>query len=180
MDHALPPLGIDLVSAEPGLPDRLAEARPGLEAYARRLMPAGHSAHAAHLDYEDLIQDTLARALVWGSNFDSERPLLPWLKRTLLRVFLDHKKRALAAAELASELASEAVLETPGSLPHIDACEQVDFLLAQLDEPERGVMERFHRHEQSIAQIAAALDLPVGTVKSHLHRARRRLAERTQ
>ena len=42
----------------------------------------------------------------------------------------------------------------------------------------REVVERFHRDGQSVATIGSELGLPEGTVKSHLHRARRRLAAR--
>jgi len=40
----------------------------------------------------------------------------------------------------------------------------------------RDVLVRFHRHGHSIDEISTALHLPSGTVKSHLHRARRKLA----
>ena len=45
-----------------------------------------------------------------------------------------------------------------------------------LSEAERQIVELSHRVGLTREQIAAQLDLPVGTVKSRLHRAHRRLA----
>jgi len=55
--------------------------------------------------------------------------------------------------------------------------ESVEALLMPLAAVERDVLLRFHRDGRSVREIARALGMPEGTVKSHLHRARRRLAE---
>ena len=51
----------------------------------------------------------------------------------------------------------------------------VDQLLRQLPEAQRDVITLFYLQEKSIDEVAQQLDLPEGTVKSHLHRARRTL-----
>ena len=55
--------------------------------------------------------------------------------------------------------------------------ELVARLLDGLSRNERDVLIRFHCHEESILEIARSLGKPEGTVKSLLHRARRKLAE---
>ena len=50
-------------------------------------------------------------------------------------------------------------------------------LLARLPEAQRQAITLFYWQQKSIADVARMLDLPAGTVKSHLHRARRALAE---
>ena len=47
----------------------------------------------------------------------------------------------------------------------------------QLSLPQRAAVLLFYRQEQSCADIAQVLQLPVSTVKSHLHRARAHLKE---
>lgn len=48
--------------------------------------------------------------------------------------------------------------------------------LAALPEVQREVVTLFYLQERSVKDVASMLDLPEGTVKSHLHRARRALA----
>jgi RNA polymerase sigma-70 factor (ECF subfamily) len=49
--------------------------------------------------------------------------------------------------------------------------------LAKLPEIQREVITLFYLEERSIEDVAEILDIPEGTVKSHLHRARRALGE---
>lgn len=49
--------------------------------------------------------------------------------------------------------------------------------VAALPEVERRVITLFYWEDRSIRDVALALDLPEGTVKSHLHRARKALGE---
>jgi RNA polymerase sigma-70 factor (ECF subfamily) len=48
--------------------------------------------------------------------------------------------------------------------------------LSRLPDVQRQVVTLFYLQERSVSDVAAMLDLPEGTVKSHLHRARRALA----
>jgi RNA polymerase sigma-70 factor (ECF subfamily) len=54
----------------------------------------------------------------------------------------------------------------------------VDRELARLTEAERTVLVLYHAEELSYDAIAAALGLPLNTVRTHLHRGRKRLSER--
>jgi RNA polymerase sigma-70 factor (ECF subfamily) len=49
--------------------------------------------------------------------------------------------------------------------------------LSRLPDVQRDVIVLFYLEEKSVEDVAMALDLPEGTVKSHLHRARCTLAE---
>ena len=49
--------------------------------------------------------------------------------------------------------------------------------LARLPQAQREAITLFYLEEKSIEDVARLLDLPEGTVKSHLHRARRALGE---
>ena len=51
----------------------------------------------------------------------------------------------------------------------------VGHLLRKLSPLEQDIVLRFHHRRETLAEIAQGLNMPVNTVKSHLHRARRKL-----
>jgi RNA polymerase sigma-70 factor, ECF subfamily len=53
---------------------------------------------------------------------------------------------------------------------------EVEQYLGRLPELQREIITLFYLQEKSVKDVAAMLDLPEGTVKSHLHRARHALA----
>jgi RNA polymerase sigma-70 factor (ECF subfamily) len=53
---------------------------------------------------------------------------------------------------------------------------ELERCLARLPGPQRDVITLFYLQEKSVDEVARMLDLPEGTVKSHLHRARLALA----
>ena len=52
----------------------------------------------------------------------------------------------------------------------------LDLLLSQLPENHRTVITLFYMEEKSYEEVAQMLGLPMGTVKTYLHRARKQLA----
>ena len=54
---------------------------------------------------------------------------------------------------------------------------ELEQCLSRLPEMQREVITLFYLEEKSIEDVAQILDIPEGTVKSHLHRARRALGE---
>lgn len=50
--------------------------------------------------------------------------------------------------------------------------------LAELPEPQRQALTLFYLEEKSYEEVAAALDAPMGTIKTWIHRGRRTLAEK--
>jgi len=151
------------------LEEQLTAEIPRLRGFLRRL--EGRPAP----DVDDLVQESLTRALRYRETFDARRAIWPWLKRTAFRVFLDQRDRDRVHPSSGEELVEE--------LPAWDVDraaqrEQVHRLLDALAPLERDVLLRFHRDGLSVAAISGELGLPEGTVKSHLHRARRRLAAR--
>lgn len=109
-----------------------------------------------------------------------ESSLLPWLyattSLTAMNVERAKRRHRIALAKLPAALPSPdisiAVAET------IDGLEQIHIIrdaLGKLNRRERIVVQLCLIDELPLSQAAAALDLPVGTVKSRLHRAREKL-----
>lgn len=122
-------------------------------------------------DVDDLAQEAMARAWRSRGAFDAAKgTLAAWLFRIGFRVFLDRRDARVPPPEVA-----EPVDHGADPARAAEARDHAAALLAQLNPVERDVLLRFHRDGEAIAAIAAALAMPVGTVKSHLHRARNRL-----
>lgn len=153
------------------LESRLVAETPAVRAFLRRL--AGRGAQRGEVD--DLAQDVLARALRYRETFEQGRPLSAWLRTVALRVFLDHRERRARAPQPLDGSIEEPASPKDESVEQRDALERV---LVALSEIERSIVVRFHSNGESVLEIARALELPEGTVKSHLHRARLKLARR--
>lgn len=126
---------------------------------------------------DDLVQETLRRAWRYRASADRNRPLRHWLHKTALRVFLDHRDRTARQPELLGDAGDS--LPARRIIP-VDDLLDLEERLGQLSAVERDVLMRFHRDDQSLAEIAESLLMPLGTVKSHLHRARLRLLKSVQ
>lgn len=147
---------------------RLLAFEPRLVSFLQRLCRA---------PADDLVQETLARAWRSRRSFDAARGgLESWLLRIAFRTFLDERARANGAP---GTLAEDLPAGTADPAEAAAIREQITALLRGLGDRERDVLLRFHRDGCSIAEIAHALALPSGTVKSHLHRARQKLWQQT-
>jgi RNA polymerase sigma-70 factor (ECF subfamily) len=123
---------------------------------------------------EELWSRALARACERGASFDTSRPLEPWLRRLVFRVWLDERARRRRAPE------AHDCLDPPEPTdPHVqvDLRDEVGRLMAALEPTQRTILLRLHRDGESVAEIARALGMPENTVKSHARRARMRLRE---
>jgi len=146
-------------------------SRSSLISVARRLCGGSEA------DAEDLVHDTLTRALRLSATFDPARPIAPWLRSVLLRLHIDRLRGAarLVASSAATLDGQQMECDRQAKA---EAVEQVRLLLDTLGEPERSILLRFHQNGESIRELGLALGLPEGTIKSHLHRARQTLAAR--
>lgn len=137
-------------------------------------------------DSEDLLTDTFLIAFRRRTTYDQARKsALPWLYGIAANLVLKHHRelgrRSRAFDRLATMDATEASFELDLVDHHADASE-VRRLLAVVNElppSDREVLVLYAWEGLSYQDIAAALDIPVGTVRSRLNRVRKNLrAER--
>ncbi|MBB5804207.1 RNA polymerase sigma-70 factor (ECF subfamily) [Saccharothrix ecbatanensis] len=137
------------------------EHAPALWRYVRRLTGDDELSR-------DVVQETLLRA--WRNPKVLEQGVTgarAWLYTVARNVVIDERRSARARWEIGSERLPERAWSDPSELA-LDAWLVAD-VLTQLTPEHRTVIVRSYYMGQSVAELAAALDLPEGTVKSRLH-----------
>jgi RNA polymerase sigma-70 factor (ECF subfamily) len=128
-------------------------------------------------DAEDAAQETFVRVLKNLHRWDPERDFQPWL----LTIAGNRCRTALAARKRrpTAELAEELVVDDE---PDPDAgrqlAEELQLALAEVRPEYRQAFVLFHEQELSYAEIAEAMQVPLGTIKTWVHRGRRELIDR--
>src|SRR5262245_16755973 len=129
----------------------------------RRMLGSPHA--------EDLAQDTFVRAFVHFDRFDPARPMLPWLLAIARRLCLDLLRRQRVLVPVPDPPPAADPAPTPDRhAASREALSRLEQALARLDEGPREALLLFHVEELSYRDIAAVMDLPMGTVMTWLHR----------
>ncbi len=152
------------------------------EMYQRFSGPMFAAAYSM-LGNRDLAADAVQQAFVqaWraAGSFDDRRELQPWLYAITRRVAVDvHRQRRRTLSDMSldeSWLGSEASVDGP-SLDATWRVWQVRSALEQLPPDERQMLQLAYFQGMTQSEIAAALGIALGTVKSRTSRAQRRLS----
>jgi RNA polymerase sigma-70 factor (ECF subfamily) len=138
----------------------------------------------------DAAQETFVRA--WGGlgGYDPANPFAPWLLRIARNHCIDVLRRRLPAArrveldapggddgDLRVELPDVAARPADEQLAGAEQASAVAVAVAALPQKYREVVHLFHVEHMSYKDIAATLEVPIGTVMTWLHRARAKLRE---
>jgi RNA polymerase sigma-70 factor (ECF subfamily) len=144
---------------------------------------------------EDLAQDTFVKVLNHIDRYRPEFKFSSWVFKIANNVAIDHLRRrqldtvsiegsphaATAAEAEASALDVRSRGESP--LEEIESRElgtAIERAIAALRPEYRACILLRHVEGRSYEEIAATLDLPLGTVKTYIHRARHELREMLQ
>ncbi len=134
--------------------------------------------HAA----EDILQECFVRLYHYAASVDAERPLKPWLYRVAVNLSYDwfSKKRALQPLDDVLEWLSSLSNVFPPPDHRAEERElhsMVRDVIAELPMTHQAVVVLFYLENLSLEEVAEVVELPVGTVKSRLHYARKRLRD---
>jgi RNA polymerase sigma factor (sigma-70 family) len=134
---------------------------------------------------DSLTGETFRLAFERRATYHGDRPdCLPWLYGIAANLLRQQRRGATRQAAALRRLAARM---GPGTLPDEGLADRVaaqrlrpelDAALGAMRPEEREVVLLVAWEELSYEEVAAALCIPVGTVRSRLHRARRRLRER--
>jgi RNA polymerase sigma-70 factor (ECF subfamily) len=129
-------------------------------------------------DAEDVVQDAFIRALEHMHTLERGRPFRPWFHRIVVNHALNFRRsRAIRTME-AIPLDARSL----AALPDRDAeraalRDRLTIALEQLTEKQRTIVQLADLEEFTSAEIAEIMDMPDGTVRWHLHQARRTLRQ---
>ncbi len=134
-------------------------------------------------DARDAAQDGLMRFFSRLDRLDPGRPVKPWLLAIVRNAARDLARRRRVRQASSLEGANEAFgIELIDAAPDPETLSRREELrrkvwqaLGELREPEREILVLRDYQDLSYAEIAGVLGVPVGTVMSRLHRARRSL-----
>jgi RNA polymerase sigma-70 factor (ECF subfamily) len=127
-------------------------------------------------DAEDVTQEVLVRICRSLKRWDSSRPLKPWI----VGITVNRCRTWLAQRSRRPELVDylQDTVPAPKSDDSAELLIEIRAALQELRPEYREVFILFHESGQPYEEIAEALDRPVGTIKTWLHRARMEVLER--
>lgn len=130
-------------------------------------------------DARDAMQDVFISALRALRAFRGDAQLSTWFHRVAINASLDVlRKRKRHAARPLEDTADRPGDELPPDEAAARASRAVEVhrALASIGEEHRAVLVLHDLQDLDYAEVAEVLDIPVGTVKSRLHRARAEMA----
>lgn len=136
----------------------------------------------------DAAQEAFARAYAALGGYDAAQPFSPWLLRIARNHCLDVLRRRLPQAQrveldeqpeegTARELADPSAARGDDVIERRELAGALERAVSALPPNYREVVHLFHVEHLSYKEIAATLDVPIGTVMTWLHRARARLKD---
>ncbi len=129
-------------------------------------------------DADDAAQDGFLAALTKIGTYDPERPFGPWLMRVVVNAARDLARRR--KVRIVEEISTDTASEVPG--PEVETHravlgEALNNALKQLPDREATAVVLYDVEGYSHREVANILEIPTGTARSDVHKARRKLRE---
>ena len=166
----------------PGRDEFIAELQRHFDAlysYSRWITGGGEEA-------EDIVHDAVERAIGHWSQFAPGTSMKAWLFTILRRTHLNRIRRSKIEVTSANYPESDDLLPpgpgegAPGRLPARLVRRDIDAAMSALSAEHRSMVLLADVEELTLREIAEIEDIPIGTVKSRLHRARNSFAQRIE
>ena len=130
---------------------------------------------ASSADSEDLLQEVFVVVQRQRGSFEGRSKLETWLFGICLRVIKQHRRRARFRRERPAETGPEAIdtLTPEDAVERQQAMRRLSRVLAELAPERRAAFVMYEIEELSTRAIAELMGVPLGTIHSRLHLARR-------
>lgn len=146
--------------------------------YQNRLFNTIYHVVGSREEAEDVVQEAFVQAYLKLESFKRNSAFYTWLYRIAFNTAISHRRRK--RPEVSVEAVRDALGDEPmdadeGPGEHLlrqERAKQVHSALSALTEEHRAILVLREMEGLCYERIAEVLDLPVGTVRSRLHRAR--------
>jgi RNA polymerase sigma-70 factor (ECF subfamily) len=129
-------------------------------------------------DARDVVQDAFVQAFVKLESFKRKSAFFTWLYRIAFNLAISHQRRQRPTVSIDRTREASGSEPIDGGLGPDDCLEQQDravqvrVAMAALSDEHRTILVLREIEDSSYDTMAEILDLPVGTIRSRLHRAR--------
>jgi len=149
---------------------RMVSEIPMLRRYARHLSRSADQA-------DDLVQESLARAIARIDSWEPGTNLQAWLIVILRNIFLNECRRAKRQRTSLEQLKSAETSQVPASQEASLKLVELEKAFVSLSNDHRTVLQLVVLEGKTYEQSAKILNVTMGTIKSRLSRARTKLGE---
>jgi RNA polymerase sigma-70 factor, ECF subfamily len=145
--------------------------RAGVYSFARRMLGSRSAA-------EDVVQEAFLRVVGAAGAYEPSARFQTWLwtivRNCAVSLLRRHNPVAIALPEA---VADPRECDPPEAAHHAETLERLEQAIDKLAPAQRETFLLRYRHDMTYDEIADVTGQPLGTVKTHIHRARLRLAE---
>jgi RNA polymerase sigma-70 factor (ECF subfamily) len=128
---------------------------------------------------DDLVQEACLRALSCADQWDPAQPLDRWVFRIARNLWISEiRKRQVRIGQGQVPAEETHELSTPATGEHAVAAAELQDRIAGLPADLSAILLAVSVEGYSYAEAADLFDIPIGTVMSRIHRARKTLAQR--
>jgi RNA polymerase sigma-70 factor (ECF subfamily) len=159
-----------IICAGPAQKRRIADSRDRL--YRVALSWCGDEMLA-----DDLVQETIETGILKRHQLRDESRLFPWLYRILNNAWYAHLRKNRTHEILDNDIPSDDIGPC-SSCQELELVTRVRTAVASLPRNQRQTLSLVDLGELSYCEVAESLEIPIGTVMSRLHRARKGLLAR--
>lgn len=150
-----------------------------IQMYGRRLYGLCLTLMRSPSEADDLYQETWLKVLRHIDQYDSSMDFEPWLTKICVNTYrstLRRRARSPFTDALANNEEKERLFVS-AAVPEEEDYSALYDAIDRLPEKLRTAVILFYFREMDLSSAAAALNVPIGTVKSRLNKARKRLKE---
>lgn len=147
--------------------------------YQRKVFRLACSILGEETAAEEMAQDVFLQIWRVMPKYRGDASLSTWIYVITRNLCFTRRKQMRAHSAISMEnpgVQAEVEAKLPGQMSRKAAVE-LDSLLAQLPPLYRQAVRLFYWEQKSYDEVAAMLGLPIGTVRTYLHRARKQLAQ---